>query len=81
MSKISNQHIFDILPIVIQPDRKKRDIENEPHLYDSENNHHAIYKREVKPINSGHDIIDYVIPDGNTFKSLVSIILFRLFNF
>ena len=50
--------------MVVLSDRKKRDLENnEPYVYDSDNNHHAIYKREInKPRD---DLIDYIIPDGN----------------
>jgi hypothetical protein len=53
--------------MVVLSDRKKRDIENnEPYVYDSENNHHAIYKREInKPSNTGDEFIDSIIPDGN----------------
>ena len=67
MSKISTKHIFDILPTVVLSDRKKRDIEdNEHHIYDSHNNHHVIFKREInKPSKTGDDFIDSIIPDGN----------------
>ena len=60
--------------MVVLSDRKKRDIEdNEPYVYDSDNNHHAIYKREInKPINSGDEFIDYVILDGNNKFTLLT---------
>ena len=53
--------------MVILSDRKKRDLEdNEPYLYDSENNHHAIFKREINtPSKTGDEFVDYVILDGN----------------
>ena len=60
--------------MVVLSDRKKRDIENnEPHVYDSDSNHHAIFKREInKPSKTGDDLFDSIIPDGNywfTFSS------------
>ena len=60
LSKITDDSTFEILPVVIQSDRKKRDTENESHVYDSENNHHVIVKREIK---SSKDVIDYAILD------------------
>ena len=53
--------------MVVLSDRKKRDIEdNEPYVYDSENNHHAIFKREInEPSKTGDEFVDYVILDGN----------------
>ena len=63
LSKISHDSTFEILPIVIQSDRKKRDAENEHHVYDSENNHHVIAKREIKSSTPFKDVIDYAILD------------------
>ena len=63
LSKITDDSTFEILPIVIQSDRKKRDAENEPHVYDSENNHHVIAKREIKSSTPFKDVIDYAILD------------------
>ena len=66
MDKIANYLMFDILPIVVQTDRKKRDVEDdEIHVYDSENNHHAIFKRSIKTTSEANNIIDYMIVDGN----------------
>lgn len=57
--------MFDILPIVIQSGRKKRDTEeDEPHVYDSENNHHVLIKRELKTKPAVDDVIDYAVLDG-----------------
>ena len=61
--------MFDILPIVIQSDRRKRNVEKEIHVYESENNHHAIFKRSIKAGNTeANDVIDYMVVDG-TFLS------------
>ena len=64
--------MFDILPIVIQSDRKKRNVEKEIHVYESENNHHAIFKRSIKADNTEtNDLIDYMIVDGIIFRFLI----------
>ena len=72
MSKIANDLMFDILPIVIQLDRKKRDVEEEIHVYDSENNHHVIFKRSIKNNTEANNVIDYMSVDG---KSILSVYL------
>ena len=66
MSKIANDLMFDILPIVIQSDRKKRNVEDEKetHVYDSENNHHAVFKRSLNTNTETNDVIDYMVVDG-----------------
>lgn len=74
MSKIANDLMFDILPIVIQSDRKKRNVEDEKetHVYDSENNHHVIFKRSIKNNTEANNVIDYMSVDG---KSILSVYL------
>ena len=64
LSKITDDSTFDILPIVIQSDRKKRDAENELHIYDSENNHHAIVKRSIESSLPYRNLVDYVALDS-----------------
>ena len=74
--------MFDILPIVIQSDRKKRNIEKETHVYDSENNHHAVFKRSLNTNTETNDVIDYMVVDGKFILSvfLKSLLLF-IFSF
>ena len=75
LSKITDDSTFDILPVVIQSDRKKRNTENELHVYDSENNHHAIVKREIKSTTPFKDVIDYAVLDGRHKFTLTLYIL------
>ena len=73
--------MFDILPIVIQSDRRKRNVEDEKeaHVYDSENNHHAIFKRSIKANTMTNDVIDYMIVDGTLLSFNINVILDCIF--
>ena len=81
MSKIANDLVFDILPIVIQSDRKKRNVEDEKeaHVYDSENNHHAVFKRSLNTNTETNDVIDYMVVDGKYIFSVFTLIYFLMF--
>jgi hypothetical protein len=59
--------IFDIIPIKIENKRKKRS--NHKHIhYDSVQNNHVVYKREVKNDKPTINNSDFTYDDVNDFK-------------
>ena len=79
MNKIANDLMYDILPVVIQSDRRKRNVDEETHIYDSDSNHHAIFKRSVKTSTEANDVIDYMVVDGTHISFNINVYIDYIF--